>query len=656
MRRFLSLLATHYSFLVLLAIALRLALIPNPGFEADISFWKSWGLATVDKGIVEGMKVTNNNYPTPFAYTLGSMVAIYSLFADPHNFNEFWNNSNILFLTISKLYPVFADIGIALLIVYIGKHAKKLGFPDISHSFFGLPFYSLLSVLYLLNPISLIDGAWWGQVDSLGVFLFLFSVLCVLSRRPFLAGLLFMVAMMTKLQNMIYGPVYFLFIWQYTGYTGLIRAITGAVIAFFGLNIEFVLSKNMDRVIASLTENYDYFPWMSLNAFNLWWIVTGAKGMVTSDKLTMIGIVNAKTIGLLLFSSLYLFAVLRQLALVIPDLIRDPSSSSNTGFRLGGRNDIKIQTFLESLIIVNAAFFLFQTQSHDRYAFPLSVFLLLWGVFYISEQIHNHKDMATWSHGQMAKKLKSDLAIQPSNHFTIFFLFYALFTLVYFYNLHYALAINYPRNAIPILSALTHPALTISTSAILIALFFVFLTKIVRSSQFSVYCFLFSLLIAISGLLYLNTPLFTRTPVLLTTFTPFTSEQAYGSRQTDKSVQSSFGGPNGWNRLSVQYAFYRHGIGTHANSRHVYNVNGLFRTFKTDYGIDTESGTKASAVFEIYGDGTLLFRSEKMGRFDHPRHISVDITGVQNLTLITTDAKDGNYDDHTDWLNPILWP
>ena len=65
-----------------LAIVIRLLLIPNPGFEADISFWKSWGLATYDKGIVEGMKVTNNNYPTPFAYTLGGMVWVYSMFQD----------------------------------------------------------------------------------------------------------------------------------------------------------------------------------------------------------------------------------------------------------------------------------------------------------------------------------------------------------------------------------------------------------------------------------------------------------------------------------------------------------------------------------------------------------------------------------------------
>ena len=673
--------------LLALSLFLRLILIPNPGFEADVSFWKSWGLATVDKGIVEGMKVTNNNYPTPFAYTLGAMVWVYKLFADPHAFNEFWKNTNLLFLTISKLFPILADFGIAAIILYIGKYSKKLGFPQ-------LPFtvYQLLALVYLLNPIAIIDGAWWGQVDSLGVFLFLIAVACTLSRRPLVAGLVFMLAMMTKLQNMIYGPLFFLFVWQTTGYRGLIRAITGATIGFFGLNIEFVLSRNMDRVLASLTENYDYFPWMSLMAYNLWWIVTGARGMVTSDKLTMIGMVNAKTIGLLLFSSFYLFAMLRQvlwrlnemnilgrmsalggknearggvsrfaeatgdkifedrfpsfktrildmLAIRRGYLITESSASSGArkflspGAKLPDLSAV-LRTFLENLIIVNAAFFLFQTQSHDRYAFPLSVFLLLWAPFYIS----GHRVQGT---GYRIK---------------LFMTFYVLFTVFYFYNLHTALVVNYPNNGLPLLSLLTQPVFTISTAVILLLLFGVFLFTILRSSLSPVPSTLLPLGLFVASLLWLNKPLLLKQSISLTKFTPYISEQAYGTRQTNRSVQSSFGGPFKWTRLSVQYLFYRSGIGTHANSKQVFDINKKFKKLTTDFGIDTEAGTRASAIFEIYGDNKLLYRSDKMGRFDLPRHAEVDVAGVKFLSLVTTDAGDGNFDDHTDWLNPTLYP
>jgi len=652
-----------YSLLVALAIFLRILLIFNPGFEADISFWKSWGLATYDKGIVEGMKVTNNNYPTPFAYTLGSMVFFYNIVADPHNFNEFWKNTNILFLAISKAFPIIADFGIAFLIVYIGKFAPHLGFPKTRNrkalapqvanaglpDIFGLSFYEAASILYLLNPIALIDGAWWGQVDSLGLFIFLCSILLALSKRPFMAGLIFMLSMMTKLQNMIYGPVFFLFVWQLAGYNGLIRAVAGATIGFMGLNIEFFLTKNMNRVLASLTENYDYFPWMSLNAFNLWWIVTGGRGMQISDKIAVLGMLNAKTVGLILFSSLYLFSVVRQfLSGFLPyqksrsmyhekNIANKKYDTDNTKQQSKHATDKRhvLQTFLESLIIVNAAFFLFQTQSHDRYAFPLIVLLLLWLPFYLTSQT-NETD-----------KRKS---------FSLFSIFYLLFTAFYFYNLHYALVINYPANGLPFLSNLTQPVVSMSTAFVLLSLFGIFLFTLIRQSRSTYYVFGGTGILCIGALLFLNKPLMTKQPVSLTKVTPYISEQTYGTRQTNRSVQSSFGNPNKWNRLSVQYVFYRNGFGSHANSKYVFDINGVFQTFTTDYGIDTESGTKASATFEIYGDGKLLYQSPKMGRFDLPKHISVSISGVKSLMLKTTDAGDGNYDDHTDWLNPKLWP
>lgn len=602
----------HPLFLKLVGAALliRLLLIPNPGFEADVSFWKSWGLATVDFGIVEGMKVTNNNYPTPFAYQLGAMVAIYKLFADPHNFNEFWKNTNLLFLTISKLWPILADLGIAALMLVIGKHAKKLGFPDVKMTFFTLSFYEVLALAYLLNPVVLMDGAWWGQVDSVGVFLFLGAAVLALRDKPFWAGAVFMVAMMTKLQNMIYGPLFFLFIWQRSGFGGLVSGVMGALVAFFGLNMEFVLSRNMDRVLASLTENYDYFPWMSLMAYNLWWIVTVAHGMTTSDKLTMVGLLNAKTVGLILFSSLYLFAMVRQF--------------------LGSRRDIvpSPRVLFENLVVVGGAFFLFQTQSHDRYAFPITVFLLLLAPFVI------------------ARATKTEV-----NRLKLFAVFYAVFTLVYFYNLHTALVANYPFNGIPLLSLVTQPVVTITAAFLLLMLFSFFLMTLTPRIYLGI-----PIVASIAGLTILNLPLITKKPVSLTKFTPYISEQQYGQRQTNRAVQSSFGGPYKWTRLSVQYLFYDKGIGTHANSRHVFDINRNFKRFTTDFGIDTEADTRASAVFEIYGDGKLLFRSEKMGRFDLPKHADVDVTGVKYLELKTTDAGDGNYDDHTDWLNPTLWP
>lgn len=428
------------------------------------------------------------------------------------------------------------------------------------------------------------------------------------------------------------------------GFNGLMRAIFGAVVTFFGLNIEFFLARNMGRVIASLTENYDYFPLMSLNAFNLWWIVAKAHGMQVSDKLLAVGIANAKTVGLFLFSSSYLFAVLRQVFIKGDLATTQDHLLGNSMTRLqhssidkGNNPTIQpfshlaiIKTFIEGLIIINASFFLFQTQSHDRYAFPLTIFLLLWAPFIIFYK-------------SRISKLETRL----------FFILYSLFSLVYFYNLHTALIFNYPLNGFPLLSTLIKPIYTLFTSVVLIGLFISFLIFIARRSYWIVSMIP---IIVFTGLLTAkNLPLLQKKPVSLTKLTPYVSEQEYGRPVMNMPVGAQFA-INKQSFLSDQYAFYRTGIGTHARSFFNYDIGGHFRRFTTDYGIDTEAGEKGTVIFEIYGDGKLLHRSPVQGRFTLPGHADIDISGVKILGLIVTDSGDGNNDDHADWLMPTLWP
>ena len=118
---------------------------------------------------------------------------------------------------------------------------------------------------------------------------------------------------------------------------------------------------------------------------------------------------------------------------------------------------------------------------------------------------------------------------------------------------------------------------------------------------------------------------------------------------------SSFGFDK-WSPLSVQYAFYKTGIGTHAPAQDIYDINTKFTKLSTDYGVDTNGGPQGSVIFEVYGDQKLLFRSDIQKRFDMPKHADIDVTGVKMLQLTVTDGGNGNTDDHADWLNPQLFP
>jgi hypothetical protein len=620
--------------LFLFAFLIRLAFVPNPGFEADVSFWKGWGLAAADKGVVWSMLNTNNNYPTPFAYTLGAMVVVYRfLGGNPHNVDVFWSNTNTRFLFASKLYPILTDLAIAGILIWITRRPTLFGFPliqklpkpkglagmlHLSPENFGL----LLAGLYLLNPISIIDGAWWGQIDSVGVFWFLVCFLALARKKLFIAGCIFMFAMSTKLQNMIYAPLLFAFIWQQYGLTAMVKTLSGAIFAFFALNIEFFLSNNKSRVIGSLVDNYDYFPYMSLHAYNIWWIISGGNGMGMSDKLLMIGRSSAKQLGLIFFSASYLLTIL---SVIMPSVIST---------LLGKYTKVKdndqlllhpnaVEKFWLGMCIINAAFFLLLTQSHERYAFPLSVFLLLLLPFV-----------------QGTRRL-------------ILFISYIFFSILYFYNLHTAFSVNYPQNTFTFLQGwFLTPVPTMAVSAIFMLGYLAFL--IYYRKTLTAVPLIISGLFVMALFIQQNMSFWQNKPQALSTFTPWYSAQQFGRRVENMPVNAGFG-PKSWAWLSTQYVFYRQGIGTHANSELRYDLNRKFKEFSTDYGIDTTAGTGASAIFEIWGDNKQLFVSSQMGRFDMPKHIRVSVDGIKTLTLITKDAGDSNRDDHTNWLNPKLY-
>jgi Gpi18-like mannosyltransferase len=619
--------------ILVLGFILRVIFLPNPGFEADISFWKSWGLATYDHGIVWGIENTNNNYPTAFAYVLGAMTWVYSLFADPHNFSEYWSNTNLLFLTISKTPAVVADFIIFGLMVWIGKRAEKLGFPPLP-----LYLYVLAAMAFFLNPITIMDSAWWGQVDSLGVLIFLVAFIFAVKRYPFLAGLIYMASMMTKLQNMIYGPLFFILLWQLTGFRGLVLGVFGAMTGFVGFNYEFFAARKMGLVFESLTVNYDYFPFLSLNAYNFWWIVAGANGMHILDKFSQIGLVNAKTLGLYLFASLYATAALLMVKNTFRRMVGSANQSRTPSSPIS-REDTQsvLYGFFSAMIIAACAFFLFQTESHDRYAFPVVSLLPMWFLFYLYTALDKV---------QRNRVLETRL-------FKVIVVFFILFTLFYFFNMHNAMVDNYPLNGIPLVRDLNKPFFTLTTSVVHLGLFGVFLFALSR--HVSPFWYAVPVLMTAALLVKANLPLITRSPVSVNAFFPIINQQQYGKRQIDMPV-NAFNGFNYWSPLSVQYAFYRHGYGTHAKSYQQFHINGNFRKFTTDYGIDTEAGSAGTATFEIYGDNKTLFKSEKIGRYEYPRHIEVDVTGVKLLGLVTNDAGDGINDDHTDWLNPLLWP
>ncbi len=570
-----------------LGVIIRLILIPMPGFVADMAFWKGWGLAVADKGIIWLVRNTNYNYPPGFTYVLWLINKIYALFKNPYNVSDYWSPNNFLYLLIFKLLILASDILIVYLIIKIAAKLKSR-------------WGKLLALVYFLNPATLFDGILWGQVDQFGLSLFLGAFYCLVSEQVIAAAVVFTLACLMKFQNIIFIPLFFLFIYKKYSLSKLIESIRASFITFVVVCLPFFLSKDISILINLLRMNSDYFPLYSLNAFNIWWILAGLKGMAASDRTFLVGILTAKDLGFFLFVLGYFIAAITLFF----------STKENLFVR-----------FLLSCSLAVFAFFHLLTQSHDRYLFHLIGFL--------------------------------PLLILYSKEKRKFFAFYILFSVFFFLNMYLSMWFNYPSGLIwPFAGDVTSLAtFVISISQIILFLYFlvVYILPVIKKQSRIIILFAVILLLVP---IVKNGSYFLRKEISLTSIKWIDFKQDYAYPMINRNLNSR-GSIFGFERLSSNYFFYDYGIASHASSAITYKLNRRFSYLRTDYGLDTEAAASAKAIFVIEGDGKELFRSKAKGRFDNPSTIELNIKGIDGLVL-KIEKVDSIYGAHADWLNPIL--
>ena len=96
---------------------------------------------------------------------------------------------------------------------------------------------------------------------------------------------------------------------------------------------------------------------------------------------------------------------------------------------------------------------------------------------------------------------------------------------------------------------------------------------------------------------------------------------------------------------------YRKGIGTHAPSEIVYRLDGKYARFRAEVGGAEERGT---VVFQVWGDGKLLFDSGVLRGMGQVKALDVPIEGIRTLRLAVTDAGDGITCDMANWAGARL--
>jgi len=106
--------------------------------------------------------------------------------------------------------------------------------------------------------------------------------------------------------------------------------------------------------------------------------------------------------------------------------------------------------------------------------------------------------------------------------------------------------------------------------------------------------------------------------------------------------------------LRIGKQAYPNGIGTFAPCLIEYPLNGQLRRLTAEVGIDAATEGRGSVVFEVHGDGKLLWKSGLMSGLDKALTVDVDVSNVNRLRLIVTDGGDGNKMDVANWCNATL--
>ncbi len=328
----------HYLLLALLTVALliRIALISGAGYERDIELFKIWSETAALHGITNIHDKTWCDYNPGFLYVLNGIGHLYQLFYP--NFDR----DTYLFQFLIKLPSILADLAIAAIIYY--QLFRQLGYKVAL----------LAATLFALNPAVILNSAYWGQVDSVPTLIALLSIIFLNLGQFRLSTALIAVAILTKTQMVMLLPLILFVIWKRKGAVELVNCLIVAWLSYVAVVFPFFIDGKAHIVVDKLFGAVGAYPYLSLNAYNIWWLLSGGTARDVLDSGYFLGLLSYKSLGLVLLGFFF--------TLLITYLNNRPLNKS--------------RIFL-CCALAFFAFFMLPTQMHERYILPALPFLLI---------------------------------------------------------------------------------------------------------------------------------------------------------------------------------------------------------------------------------------------------------------------------------------
>jgi beta-galactosidase GanA len=112
--------------------------------------------------------------------------------------------------------------------------------------------------------------------------------------------------------------------------------------------------------------------------------------------------------------------------------------------------------------------------------------------------------------------------------------------------------------------------------------------------------------------------------------------------------------PGDGHTITLNGVQYAKGLGVNAPSDIAFYLGGNCSHFTAVVGVDDEVGNSGSVTFSVVADGRTLTTTPVLTGSSASASLDVDVSGAQQLDLVTGDGGDGNGLDHADWANAQL--
>jgi Gpi18-like mannosyltransferase len=328
--------------ILLLALALRMIWVRDPGCPYDIPFFVRWMRLAAQHGVAQAFTVARSSYPPLSVYLLQML----GLFSSTGTIDAAPTPVELLALRVAI---IFFDLVAVAVLYRLGQRAA------------GRTTATWAALLYALCPGGIYLSVWWAQIDAWFVLPMLLGVWWLSQRRIALAWAALGLAVGLKLQTSILLPVFVVGTWRWCG---LRRLVIGGVVLLLAVGTivaPLFLNGGGSVLLSKTTYPMRSLQWITLTSHNLWYALTPHARAVghaaNRDQNVFVAGVSFHDAGLALLALSY--------GLILGRLF----------IRSGPR------AAFAACAVTWLAFFTLATRTHVRYIFPALALMLCAGFY-----------------------------------------------------------------------------------------------------------------------------------------------------------------------------------------------------------------------------------------------------------------------------------